>query len=470
MKPTYDELEQELESTKQDLKSTKQELETTRSLLQIALDRIKKLEEQINKNSKNSSKPPSSDQKSNTANKIRKNHRGRKGFNRQLVSQERVDRHVHCTLNNCPSCGSHQLKEKDVVEILQQVELPEIRAVVTEYILKKFQCKGCGKNCSAKLPEGVPPSVFGPNIMALVATLTGGYLLPKRDALQLIKDLYDIDISLGSIPNIEERVTKALHSVEERIDTFVLKSGLSTHFDETGWRDSGKRHFAWIACNQQASIFRIYRSRSGHAFEKLTKGKRAFTAVTDRYAVYRKVEGPHQYCLAHLIRDFQKYAERDGPDQEIGESIVKILRKACKIHAKYREGKSSWKRRNRGLGCLEKKLFHCFADALANGSDQIARLSEKLWDESKHIWAFMKVKGLEPTNNLAERNLRNLVIRRKRSYGTRSERGKGFVETMTTICVTARQQGVNIYNFIKDAVSKYFFNFEAPFIAPALGF
>lgn len=463
MKPTYEQLEKKLAETEDKLRKTSE-------LLKMALERIVKLEEQINKNSKNSSKPPSSDQKSNTPETKKKKRKGKKGVNRNFVPPERVDQHVQCSLDNCPHCGSPDLKLRDAIEVLQQVELPEIRAIVTEYVLRKFQCKECGKNCSAKLPEGVPYSAFGPKMMALVATLTGGYLLPKRDAIQLIKDLYDVDMGLGSVPNIEERVTRALNDVSERIHDFILKSSLSTHFDETGWRDLGKRHFAWIACNEIASVIKIYRSRGGEAFEKLVKGRTEFSAVTDRYAVYKKVEGIRQYCLAHLIRDFQKYAERDGPDKDLGEAIAKVLQKACKLHAEYRDGKRTWKSRNQALGQLKRKLSNCFADAMANGSDDLANLCEKLWDESEHIWAFMKVKGMEPTNNLAERNLRNLVVRRKRSYGTRSERGKSFVETITSVCVTARQQGVNIYNFIKDAVSKYFAKKEAPFMNSAFGF
>lgn len=463
MKPSYEELEQQLVTTQQKLAATEE-------LLRIALDRIAKLEEQINKNSKNSSKPPSSDQKSNTPKKDKKKRQSRKGVNREQIPQDRVDQHVHCTLENCPHCGSSELQEKKLFEVLQQVELPEVKAIVTEYILKKFWCKGCGKSCSATLPEGIPSSVFGPKMMALVATLTGGYLLPKRDAIRLIKDLYDIDIGLGSIPNIEERVTKALLGASERIHRFVLNSDLSTHFDETGWRDSGKRHYTWMACNEEASIFKIYRFRSGKSFKSFTRGKQEFVAVTDRYAVYRKLKGVHQYCLAHLIRDFQKYAERDGPDGEIGHSIVQLFQKACKIHADYRQGKISWRKRNQGLGRLKKKLSIFFADAMANGSDSIARLSERLWDEAKHIWAFMKIKGVEPTNNLAERNLRNLVIRRKRSYGTRSDRGKAFVETITTICVTAKQQGINLYRYIIGAVTGYFSKMQAPLMAPKFGF
>ena len=222
---------------------------------------------------------------------------GRKGVHRELVPPERVDHHVQCLLSHCPHCGSSDLKQKDAVEILQQAELPESRAFVTEYSIQKFHCRACKKNCTANLPEGVPNSSFGPKMTAFAATLTGSYLLPKRDAIRLIKDLYEVDIGLGSISNMEERVAKALTPVSERTHNFILK-----------------RHYAWIACNQSASILKIYRSRSGESFEKLVKGNTNFSAVTDRYAVYNKVKGDRQYCLAHLIRDFQKYAERDGPD------------------------------------------------------------------------------------------------------------------------------------------------------------
>ena len=85
-------------------------------------------------------------------------------------------------------------------EILQQAELPETKAVITEY-----QCNMYGKNSIASLPQGVPDSAFGPKLMGLVATLTGVFHLAKREAIQLIRELYGVDMRVGSIPNIEER-------------------------------------------------------------------------------------------------------------------------------------------------------------------------------------------------------------------------------------------------------------------------
>lgn len=477
MKPTYEELEkklavteQKLAVTEQKLAETEEKLAKTEDLLKQALDRILKLEEQINKNSNNSSKPPSTDQKSNKPNKSRKSNDTRKGINRQLYPPERVDKRIECSLENCPHCNSQNLNLWSNVEILQQVDLPEVRATVTEYILQKFHCADCRKNSKADLPCGIPFSAFGPRVMALLTTLTGGYLMPKRDACQLIQDLYAIDIGLGSVPNIEERVAEALSVVSERIHQYILDSKLCKHLDETGWRDSGKRHYAWIVCNTEATAVKIFQSRSSESFEKLVKNCKKFNAVTDRYAAYNSIEGSHQYCLAHLIRDFQKYAERDGPDREVGEQIVSILKKACKIHAEYRQEKRTLKKRNQALGQMKRKLKNCLNDGFLEGSSELSGLCDRIYENLAKIWAFTNIEGMEPTNNLAERNIRNLVIRRKRSYGTRSSRGKTFIERITSIVVTLKQQKVNIYKFFTDAISKFYKNLPSPMIAPSLGF
>lgn len=106
---------------------------------------------------------------------------------------------------------------------------------------------------------------------------------------------------VGSVPNVEERVAVALDPVYDRIHKFVIQHKLCTHFDETGWRDSGKRHFVWLATCQQAAVYRIDRNRSSAAFKRLI-GQETWTApaVTDRYAVYNSFKD-HPFCLAHLI-------------------------------------------------------------------------------------------------------------------------------------------------------------------------
>jgi len=443
MKRTYEELEAELAETQK--------------LLKQAIEEIAKLKEQINLNSKNSSKSPSTDQKGNTPDKEKKERASRSGKARVLFPEERVNHHVACTRDNCSHCGSGLIElSKCPGETLQQAELPEVQAVVTEYQLLKYQCSACGKNSIADLPKGIPDSAFGPKLMGLIATLTGVFHLAKREAIQLIKELYGVDMSVGSIPNIEERVAKALEPIYQRVYNFVVKSKCCKHFDETGWRDSGKRHFAWIASCSEVAFYRIDRERSSAAFQRLIEQcPKTLTAVTDRYAVYNSI-GAHQYCLAHLIRDFKKYAERDGSDKKIGEALVKELQTVCHIHGEYRSGKIDVHRRNRQVGRHKSNVQTWLEDGMANGSDQLYRLSENLLDDFNKLWTFTKNAGMEPTNNMAERDLRKLVIWRKKSYGTRSSRGQKFVERITTVAQTARKRSKDVLGLVQKALIKFY--------------
>jgi len=223
----------------------------------------------------------------NTPPKSSKKRKSRKGKFRQLYPAEQVDHQIQCDRESCSHCDSKAIELLDIPpEIFQQVELPEIRAIVTEYLLQKYRCRLCGKQSVADLPKGIPDSAFGPKLMGLFATLTGVFHLAKRETIQLIKDLYDVDIGLGSAPNIEERVANALDPVYEKIHQIIIESKLCKHFDETGWRDSGKRHDGWLASSKIAAFFAINPHRNKEAFKVLTRGKDPsdFAAVTDRYA------------------------------------------------------------------------------------------------------------------------------------------------------------------------------------------
>lgn len=186
---------------------------------------------------------------------LRKKRKSRPGRARVPYPPERVNHHIQCSQVNCPHCGSSGIQlNGQSPKILQQAELPEVQAIVTEYQLLKYSCSSCGYNSVAPLPVGVTDSAFGPKFMGLLVVLIGVFHLAKREAVQLIKELYGVDIGVGSVPNIEERVSTALDPIYQRIHSFILHSKLCKHFDETGWRNSGKRHYVWLACCEHAAV------------------------------------------------------------------------------------------------------------------------------------------------------------------------------------------------------------------------
>jgi len=79
-----------------------------------------------------------------------------------------------------------------------------------------------------------------------------------------------------------------------------------------------------------------------------------------------------------------------------------------------------------------------------------------LYDHRQWLWTFLEHEAVEPTNNGSERALRHAVIWRKLSFGTQSDHGSRFVETMLTVIETSRQQGRNTFAFVADAVHSHF--------------
>ena len=129
------------------MKPTYQELER---LLEKALERIADLEQQVadlterlGKNSKNSSKPPSTDRKRNTRLQKSRKRKPREGKARSLLPLDQVDQHKICQLQECPECGSSDLLLKRRRLIQQQVELPERNGITTQFDRCKYRCRSC---------------------------------------------------------------------------------------------------------------------------------------------------------------------------------------------------------------------------------------------------------------------------------------------------------------------------------------
>jgi transposase len=460
----------QLSETQGQLSETQGQLSETQRLLKLALERITQLEERLNKNSSNSSKPPSTDRKPNSSGGSGTRKPRNKGTNRAFVPADQVDHFHTCSLNSCPCCGSKELIDLNEALLLQQVELPEVKAIVTQYIRTKYRCKGCDKSFRALLPEGVPNSAFGPRLMALIAMLTGVVHLSKRDAIQLVKDLYGIEICEGSVINVEERVARSLNEAYERIHQHVMESSLCKHFDETSWRDQGQGHYVWVASTSDATCFCIDRRRSKEVFQKFTGTLAQVPVVTDRYGAYTHVDRPHQYCLAHLIRDFRKFSERDGPDGEVGQALETELRTICKNHRLFRGKEITKRSRDARFRHQKRRIENYLLDGLANGSDELSGLCNRLLDCFSKLWTFSEFTDVDPTNNLAERDLRKVVLWRKKSYGTRSKRGQRFVERISSVTQTLKKVGTGIFAYLIDVIQAFYCGKPAPLVNPTSGY
>jgi transposase len=221
------------------------------ALLTTLERRIADLEERVNKNSTNSSKPPSSDPPSikrrppaPASGKERGGQPGHRHHPRALVSPEGLRQVIECKPEECRRCG-HRLLGDDPEPIRHRVaEVPPVRPVVDEYRLHRLTCPRCRTSTCAALPPGVPAGAFGPRLRAILSVLAGGYRLGKRPIRQLVFDLLGLTISTGMIARLERQGAVELTAPVEELRQHV-RDAASAHIDETSWWQGQDKAWLW---------------------------------------------------------------------------------------------------------------------------------------------------------------------------------------------------------------------------------
>jgi len=196
--------------------------------------------EHTNKNSQNSSKPPSSDgpevkrQKKAASGRFAGGQPGHIGKTRVAAPPERIDQYVDCLLQEaCPHCGETEVVSKGFRSSHQVWEIPEIRPHVTEYQIESCRCKRCHRQRSASLPPGCDKSILGPRTQTLLSLLTGCFRLSRRNTEVFLREVCSLDISLGTVSNSEKKVSLALRPQHQAILQKARQSDV-VYIDETG--------------------------------------------------------------------------------------------------------------------------------------------------------------------------------------------------------------------------------------------
>jgi transposase len=403
--------------------------------------RVEELEAKLNQNSSNSNKPPSSDSpflpKPPPPQKAKKS-RKRKGHRQQCMRPtELVELHPH----QC-SCGCREFEKQEPYYIHQVIELPEIKATVSHVCLYRGRCRVCGKTVKAHIPHELRTG-FGPRLCALVAELAAVHGNSRRAVQDFLLSVIGIPVSQGAVQNILDRVSLAIAPHYEAIGEAV-RSAPVNHVDETTWKQRKALHWLWLMCNNVAAFFMIHPNRSKAAFQALIKEWEGIL-VSDGYPVYQQWVHGRQTCLAHLIREAKGLSERQNPAlSRPGTWALKELRLLCRM-AKDPPSLGQW-------SAFYARLFRLIG-LYREQPDELGKFVRRLQREMDCLWLFLRENGVAPTNNHAERTLRFAVLWRKRSFGTRVEKGNHFVERILSLRQTCRLQGRRTFPVLADAMS-----------------
>lgn len=417
--------------------------------------RIEELERLLGMNSQNSSKPPSTDLPTTSGKPLkrrRKKRGAKKGHEphlRELLPPEQVSHHIELIPHAC-TCGSERLEPCDQEPLRHQViDIPPIVPDVTEYVQTVCQCQDCGEYVYAPLPDEVKRTHFGPGVLSLVGILTGDLNVSKRKALGMMNEVFSVPMSLGGLSNCEGQLTDVFEQpYQETIDhTRAQDIG---HADETGWpRGNRQRGWLWTLCCTTAAVFVVHAKRGQEAARELLGGFSGIL-VSDRWGGYNFYTGIRQICWAHLKRDFKAISEARGNLGKIGDELYGLAKKILRLRKRVRDGTLQWGSFQNRMKPLIKRVEKLL-EAGATGEGKLAGKCRKILTYRDYLWAFVSDRNVDPTNNLAERIVRQAVLWRKRSFGTQSERGARYVERVLTVCATCRLQRRSVIEYLREA-------------------
>ncbi len=458
---TQEEELQALREENRSLKALVAELLPLKEQLAQANARIKELEDTVAKDSRTSSKPPSSDGLGRLPRRSRRPSGKRPGgqaghAGHTLAMVEQPDEVVCHRPEVCRQCHQDLSAVPGIVTERRQVlDVPEIRLLAHEHRIEAICCPTCHSISHGSFPLAVSaPVQYGPNVQALAVYLHQGQLLPTARTCEALAALCGCQIAEATLLQWSELAAERLAPTVERIAELIVASPLQ-HGDETGIRVYGMLHWLHVNCTRFLTHLAWHASRGRPAMDEIGIWPRfAGRGMHDRLASYDAYGCAHSICGAHLMRDCTAVAEQEQQQWAVEmHDFLLDLHDACQ----------QWRLLHlTAVPAIERdewvaRYFEILAAGYAaqppppvsSGGSRKGRpkqskaknLLDALMARAEQVLALLDDLRIPFTNNQAERDLRWAKVQQKISGTFRSATGVTAFCHIRSYLSTMRKQG-----------------------------
>jgi transposase len=407
------------------------------------------------KTSRNSSLPPSTDQKATsqpeTRASPRQNSLGRSGGGRPL--HPNPDAHVSLRPDTCNACGTFLLAASERIKaVYEKIELPEIKPLVTRVTQLECQCPDCGARTVAAAPVGLEPgSPFGTSVQTLLLSLRYQHAISFERLTNVMNDVFHVSISQGAISNVFEKLLEQLKPRVTEI-TDAVRDGSGVMSDETSARVSGQTWWEWVFRTPRACLHVIQASRGFDVIQGVFTSKQLEQArpaywVSDLHGAQAKHPAWRwQVCLAHQLRDCQFAV--DCGDGLFAPVMLALFRRALAVHQRRDSlAVSTWVSYRNAIK-RDLKIALLIQPAHAEGR-RLLRRYVKIKDS---LLTFLEFPDVPPTNNASERAIRWSVIFRRVTNGMRSSWGAELFAAVRSVVNSGALHGWGAFEAIRRAL------------------
>jgi transposase len=445
------------------------------TVIQTLESKFQALEDQRNKDSHNSSKPPSSDgYKKPSPHSLR--HRsgkkaggqdGHKGVRLEPVNQP--DHTVVHRVKHCQTCGMElEGLPAEKVEKRQVFDLPEeVRLEVTEHQAEIKTCPCCGKQNEAEFPSEVTQETqYGVRVHAQMTYFNVYHFIPIERAAEVIEDLYQQPVSAGTVAATSVKMAEQVKPVNEQVRSYLTRTEEAVHFDETGVRVAGKLNWLHSASTTRATLYQTHAKRGEDAMKKIDiLPKRTGWSIHDFWKPYLKyTQTRHGACNSHLLRELTFVIEQYHQTwaAEMRDLLLNIK---DTVETAKTQGQTA-------LSQPQEQAFQSEYDRLVRLGLKInptpprvegqrgrvkqsppKNLLDRFRDHPEKVLAFMYNFDVPFDNNLAERDIRMAKVKQKVSGGFRSSDGADVFCQVRSYISTARKNHQPILEVLCQALS-----------------
>ncbi len=401
------------------------------------------------KNSKNCSKPPSSDfPKLPRTQSLRKKsgkkpggQKGHKGNTLKMVDEPTVIKE-HSS-NYCTCCGNNLADIEGAFAGRRQViDIPPIVPVVTEHRVYHKQCS-CGMVNKGCYPNHVnAPVSYGTNTQALAAYMHTRQYMPYHRLREFFNTILGLKISTGGLNHLIIKFAKKATPFYEQIRNNVHAHS-TMGADETGTNINGKLHWAWVFQNAQSTFLSVHHKRGYDAIEEIMpEGFKNNTLVTDCWKPYFKTQaGNHQLCTAHLLRELEFFIQK-YPHSNWASKMKSLIVKALKTRT------NNWDNKDAIV-----KILKAFAKLLTIQIDEtlkeVVTFKNRLVRYADYVFTFLNHPDVPPDNNGSERAVRNFKVKQKVSGFFKSFEGAKHYAIQRSIIDTAIKSSHNPFDTLR---------------------
>ena len=432
--------------------------------------RVRHLEERLAINSRNSNKPPSSDQFSKKTRSLRKRGKNKSGAQtgHEPHNLRRVDNPDEVVLHKVDRCNqcNHSLESVQMLDYSarQVFDLPSIKLSVTEHRAEIKSCPECGESNIAAFPQQVTNLVqYGENIKALGVYLMSYQLLPYRRTREILEDICGQALAEGTLQKGLFDCYQKLEQPVELIKNAVQQASVG-HFDETGFYLDSSRQWLHVASTSELTYYQHHKKRGRKATDEIGilpefRGR----AMHDGLRSYLTYGCDHALCNVHHLRELTFLEEEQGRAWagEMKRLLMRIKRRADKA---LRQGKASLTRRQqkyyeRDYESILRRAMRVEArqpkpETGARGPKKQTKaknLLDRLTWYKEYVLAFMRDFEVPFDNNLAERDLRMMKVQQKISGSFRTEQGARIFCRIRSYISTMRKQGHKVLAALRSA-------------------